>query len=349
MSKKKVFGISPDLEQGLNQVVTAAKNNAGSLRYETVPLTKIKLDPNNPRKLAISPADLPDGPLSSDVQYELKKSEFDGLSSLAHSIKQKGVRHAIEVYKDGTDYQIISGERRYLASIIAGMDNIQAKVLDAKPSEFDLRFLQWIENIERVDLNPWERVENVKMLAKAYSKDEGKPLSATVLSNLLACSLPYAMMYMAMLELNQDDEIYTALRNNQISSLEKAALVAKIIEPSLRNQALKACISGATLKELRDISQKDKSLHIKAIINSENSLPQTRDVGRQASRVAMGYTSHTVVVKRLILAILKEPEYMAYKEQLLPTDWSNFKNTTRCFQRLIKLMEKKEASVSVNA
>src|SRR5262245_19831077 len=98
MTKRKVFGISKDLNEGISQTMSAVRNNAGQLRYEVIPLHKIKFDPGNPRRLAITPQEvISDALTSQDPLFERKRSEYDSLKSLACSIKKSGVRNAIEV------------------------------------------------------------------------------------------------------------------------------------------------------------------------------------------------------------------------------------------------------------
>ena len=90
------------------------------------------------------------------------------------------------VYKHGEKYRLIAGERRTLASILAGKADIQAKILDARPDELKISLLQWIENIERKDLSLWERLNNLEKIVHAYAESKNIPpnqVSITELSN----------------------------------------------------------------------------------------------------------------------------------------------------------------------
>ncbi len=85
------------------------------------------------------------------------RTEFEevALNELANSIKVHGVIQPITVRKMGYDtYQIISGERRTRASIIAGMTKIPAYVRVANDQE--MLEMALIENIQREELNPIE-------------------------------------------------------------------------------------------------------------------------------------------------------------------------------------------------
>jgi ParB family chromosome partitioning protein len=84
----------------------------------------------------------------------------ESLNELAQSIKSDGVIQPVIVRRSGSQYELITGERRWRAARKAGLKSIPAVVRDV--SEF--RTLEWalIENIQRQDLNPMEE-------ASAYS------------------------------------------------------------------------------------------------------------------------------------------------------------------------------------
>ena len=162
MTKRKKFGISKVLTDSLSQTVKIANSNAGTLRYEIVPIDRIELDPSNPRNFLIQKEDVLSGLDSNDNLYIKKKKEVESLDSLKNSILKKGILNPVWIYKYGTNYRLIMGERRILASLLAGNVDIPAKILDERPLDTDLRLLQWIENLERSDLTLWERIVNIK-------------------------------------------------------------------------------------------------------------------------------------------------------------------------------------------
>ncbi len=88
MSKKKRFGVSQSLNKGLSETIKLVENNRGKLRNVLIPMDQVELDPENPRKLALSLEDLQYDPkqFSQDLQ---KTKEFEALSSLAASIKNE--------------------------------------------------------------------------------------------------------------------------------------------------------------------------------------------------------------------------------------------------------------------
>lgn len=109
-----------------------------------IPLEHIRPDPDQPRKFF----------------------DEEELQALATSIREKGlinpilVRHDLEM--PGT-YIIIAGERRYHASLLAGLPSIGATVSTGDPAELSL-----IENLVRVDLNPVEEAEAIERLMQSH-------------------------------------------------------------------------------------------------------------------------------------------------------------------------------------
>ena len=85
------------------------------------------------------------------------RQDFDAeaLEDLAASIKQLGVIQPITVRKtEGDKYQLITGERRFRASLIAGLERIPAYVRTADDQA--MIEMAIVENVQRVDLNAIE-------------------------------------------------------------------------------------------------------------------------------------------------------------------------------------------------
>ena len=86
----------------------------------------------------------------------------DELRELADSIAQKGLEQPIKVNRKGERYEIIWGDRRYLAHVSLGRQEIMAFVVSLPPAEVSL--LRAIENIQRTDLNVIEEARVYKRL-----------------------------------------------------------------------------------------------------------------------------------------------------------------------------------------
>lgn len=331
MVKKKSFSIGSSLSQALTDTVSAAKNFSGELHIEIIPLRKIALDPDNPRDLALTFSDLHEGLSLSDKQYERKNHEKTKLSSIANSIKEQGIINPILVYKHDEQYRLIAGERRTFASILAGKDNIPAKILPEKPTELNLSLLQWIENIEREDLSLWERIRNLEKITAAYSPQTVtpvKPITATDLSHLLGCSLPQAANYKSIMEASS--KLKSLLKENKIKNIEKAAFIAKA-PPNTQDTLIRACLAGEPLKSMKQILSNTATCKVQKDTHDKR--------GRKAMKVNFGSTQKPIVAKIIIESILENKNFSHLNESIDNVKWDDFQSVARAFKRLIDKLE----------
>lgn len=327
MARKKRFNISEKLSESLSQTVQMVDEHAGNLRFEIVPIAKIEIDPLNPRELLLNPQDLPEGPDSSDPYFERKVKEKNQLQSLAEAIKQKGIINPVWVYKNGTHYRIAAGERRVLASIMAGKSDIPAKILDYRPRGVDLRLIQWMENVERIDLSLWERLNNLRLIIDEYLKQHTEvTLSPTLIKNLINCSLPHAVNYYTVLKARE--EIQQAIHKGTIKNLEKAAFLSGVQDEALFFTTLQACINGASLKQLQSMIATRKR---------HDTIKQRDKRGRKASRISLGYTSNVKIVRMLVEFILKNTDKNTFDMSTI--NWNDLSSVSKTFQKLILSFE----------
>src|SRR5256886_2833572 len=85
------------------------------------------------------------------------------LSELIASISEKGILEPLVVRQRGDRFQIVAGERRYQASVQAGLRELPVVVRDVDDTE--VIELALIENLQRKDLTPFEEAEALEGLA----------------------------------------------------------------------------------------------------------------------------------------------------------------------------------------
>ena len=109
-------------------------------------------------------------------KYQPRKI-FDktNLEELTNSIKERGMIQPIIVRKSNDDkekFEIIAGERRWLAAQKAGLHDVPVVVTEAD----DLKSLEFaiVENVQRHDLNPLEEAQGYKRLINEFSYDQEK-------------------------------------------------------------------------------------------------------------------------------------------------------------------------------
>ena len=117
-------------------------------------------------------------PISSIIRNKYQpRKKFDKISleELTNSIKERGIIQPIVVRKSKNQndkYEIIAGERRWLAAQNAGLHDVPAVVIEAD----DLKSLEFaiVENVQRSDLNPIEEANGYKRLIEEFSYDHEK-------------------------------------------------------------------------------------------------------------------------------------------------------------------------------
>ena len=112
-----------------------------------------------------------------------KQFKQEALEDLAESIKTYGIIQPIVVTKQDGYYGIVAGERRWRAAKLAGLEEIPAIIRE--DDEQKNREIALIENIQREDLNPYEKALGIRNLMDKYgltqeevSKRIGKSRSA---------------------------------------------------------------------------------------------------------------------------------------------------------------------------
>ena len=169
-------------------------------------------------------------------KYQPRKNfEEENLEDLTNSIKERGVIQPIIVRQSNSDsskYEIIAGERRWLAARKAGLHDIPVVVTEAD----DLKSLEFaiVENVQRHDLNPLEEAQGYKRLIDEFSYDQEK------VSKFIGKSRSYITNSLRLL--NLPSEILKFIEEKKITSghakilvgLDNALFIAnKVIEKKL--------------------------------------------------------------------------------------------------------------------
>ena len=152
--------------------------------------------------------------LPNRFQPRIKFKE-ENINELAESIKEHGVIQPIVVRKISDKYEIIAGERRYKASILAGKTTIPAIVtnLDDK----DSAEIALIENVQRQDLTPIEEaISYKKILDMGYINQTDLAVKLGKTQSTIANKLRL---------LNLDESVQDALLNEQISERHARSLL----------------------------------------------------------------------------------------------------------------------------
>jgi ParB family chromosome partitioning protein len=204
----------------------------------------------------LNPRDIRPNPHQPRVHFD-----EDALEELAESIKQDGVHQPIVVRHRGDVYEIVSGERRVRASILAELATVPAVVRDV--SDEDMLKLGLIENIQREDLNPIETAKAYKALAAHFdwTQDElaaqvGKK-RATVTNTMRLLNLP--MEVQDLVESGQLNMGHARALLSAETASRQSALARRAVQEGLSVREVERLASGtrATSSEAKAPARKD--------------------------------------------------------------------------------------------
>ena len=159
----------------------------------------------------------------------------ESLDELSNSIRERGVVQPIIVRKSKEfigKFEIVAGERRWLASQNAGLNEIPAVIIEAD----DIKALEFgiVENVQRSDLNPVEEATGYKRLMDEFDYDQEK------VGKFIGKSRAHIANCLRLLSLPKD--VISLIENGKISQghakvlvgMENANLLArKIVEKKL--------------------------------------------------------------------------------------------------------------------
>ena len=205
------------------------------------------------------------------------RRQFDkeSLQELTHSIKERGVIQPIiarpSKLSDGK-YEIIAGERRWLASQNAGLHEVPVVILnvdDVKSLEFAI-----VENVQRQDLNPIEEARGYQRLVDDFNYNQEK------LSKFIGKSRSYIANSLRLLSL--PDEVLSMVEQGDLSAGHARSLInlnnsvevaKKIIQKKLSVRQSEILARQYRYKNFKLVSKKDSNiLNLQKILEEKTGL-----------------------------------------------------------------------------
>lgn len=189
--------------------------------------------------------------------------EEEALQELASSIKEIGLIQPVTVRKMGYDkYQLISGERRFRASQLAGLEAIPAYIRIA--NDQSMLEMALVENIQREELDAIE-------IAQAYERlIEELKLTQEQVSEKVAKKRSTISNYLRLLKLPA--EIQLGIRQRKLSMGHARALVNiedKVLQLNLFNQIISNELSVRQVEEVTRSSKPENQSAVKSSVNTK--------------------------------------------------------------------------------
>ena len=143
------------------------------------------------------------------------RKDFEAIEELAQSIRQHGILQPLSVRRVGNAYELIAGERRLRAAVLAGLPEVPCIIMRMDDREAGI--LSMVENLQRQDLNYLEEASGIALLMKtgALTQEQTARLlgkSQSTLANKLRL-------------LKHSQEVLEALRQSRLTERHARALL----------------------------------------------------------------------------------------------------------------------------
>lgn len=176
-----------------------------------------------------------------------KNFDEEALDELSESIKKYGVIQPIIVVKKEDYYEIVAGERRWRASKKAGLKEIPAIIRES--DERTNKEIALIENVQREDLNAYEKAVGIKELMEEYE------LTQQEVSEVLGKSRSSIANTVRIL--NLDERVLEFVKQGKLAEGHARTLLAIDDKDKQFSMAVKMLEKGASVREIeKNVNQK---------------------------------------------------------------------------------------------
>ena len=186
----------------------------------------------------------------------------ENLEELTNSIREQGVIQPIVVRPDKTNdgkYEIIAGERRWLASQNAGLHEVPVVILDVD----DVKSLEFaiVENVQRQDLNPIEEAKGYQRLIDDFNYNQDK-LSKFIgkSRSYIANSLRLLGLPVEVLLLVESGNLSAGHARSLIGLNNSVEIAKKIIQKKLSVRQTEVFVKQFKDKKFKLVSRKDTNI-----------------------------------------------------------------------------------------
>ncbi len=266
MSKKKALGRglsallsdTPEderLEVDVTNPVGSHNTGAAQENLNEIPLTEIETNPFQPRQ----------------------HFDQEALKELAESIKVHGIIQPITVRKLAPhQYQLISGERRFQASKLAGLTSIPAYIRTADDQQ--MLEMALIENIQRENLNPIEvALSYQRLISECNLKQEE-------LGDRVGKNRSTVTNYLRLLKLPPDIQI--ALRDNRLS-MGHARAIINVDNPESQLYIFKKILSeDLSVRKVEELARQLMSENKEQPVKPATNTPHTKEISQLQSNLS---------------------------------------------------------------
>ena len=185
----------------------------------------------------------------------------EALEELAESIRQHGILQPLAVRRVGTSYELIAGERRLRAGILAGLTEIPCIVMQMTDQESSMAAL--VENLQRQDLDFVEEARGIDRLLRQWN------MSQEQVAKLLGKSQSGIANKLRLLR--HSPQVLEALRQAELTERHARALLKVPTEPQ------KMQVIGAIVRQNMSVARTEQ--YIENLLSQETVSRAKANVG----------------------------------------------------------------------
>ena len=190
------------------------------------------------------------------------------LNELSQSIKKNGIIQPIAVRKNkssGESYEIVAGERRWLAAQKAGLHEVPVTILDLNDNE--TLEVAIVENIQREDLNIIEEAKGYKRLSNEFSYDQDK------IASFMSKSRSHISNTLRLLNLPKD--IIAMIEQGELTAGQARPLIGMPNASEIAEEIVAKKLSARAIENLKKSNSNSKSFTV-----DPNVFDAQRDIER---------------------------------------------------------------------
>lgn len=240
---------SKRLGRGLDSLVSSFRPDVPPEREKSAAASHQQIARYEPLETARQTSSAPISKLQSNPFQPRRSISTSDVNDLAQSIRRSGLLQPIAVRRLGESFQIIAGERRWLAAKVAGLSEVPIVVREA--SDEQMLELALIENLQREDLNAIDRAKGYAVLCERFD------LRPEEVASRLAEDRTTVVNYLRLLDLS--DDIQGMVADGRLS-MGHARCLLGVPDPSRRRQlADSAARSGLSVRGLEEVVRREKT------------------------------------------------------------------------------------------
>jgi len=328
---KKRFSVRDERLQEAIGTALQERDLAGEGRLENLPLGLVHVSPSNPRHIGrVAPQDIiahREGRLRLGEEPGEQAEFFRSIEEMAQSIESRGLLQPIVVKEDAEGFQILIGERRYLAYLLLGRERIRA-IIRPPVEQIEERSIRLVENLQREDLKFAEVIRAIEELDGLFQIRHGRPMDSLELAAELHKHDSTCRRYLQIVR--GPGDIRAAIEQGRVTGLRPALALLDVESPERRGQLLDK-LGG---REAAETALRQPP--VPAPVEPGTSKRR----GRQRRQVMLGGVKKMPVVQLLMRSVLGQEIY-EQRHGLL--DWADLDQVQAAWDDFLQTLEREVA------